>query len=212
MTPADLVSGASAKLGTALDFDGVDDDIGLGNPATLQLTTSFTVSTWLNWRNDKGVGSHYFYAAGIIDTQYWGTNLAISPVGEHQFKEDGEAAIVATTTLSTATWHHVAVVTSTGINASAVKLGRVNTGYMDGLLDEVALYNREVTANEIHKAYKGFGIKLQIAASNCSNGASNAPSCSLSAGWGDSDTPFIGSVQLQRGMKPVIWDRLHTPQ
>jgi hypothetical protein len=49
----------------------------------------------------------------------------------------------------TAGWHHVGVTNTTGVNASAFRLGRTATGYFQGLLDEVRIYDRALSASEM---------------------------------------------------------------
>jgi len=45
---------------------------------------------------------------------------------------------VATTSINTS-WHMVTIKTSTGINASSMKIGKVGAGYMNGVIDEVTI-------------------------------------------------------------------------
>ncbi len=52
------------------------------------------------------------------------------------------------TTLTTG-WHHLAVTDTTGLNVSNLQLGRTATGYFGGLLDEVRLYDRALTPDEV---------------------------------------------------------------
>jgi hypothetical protein len=46
-------------------------------------------------------------------------------------------------------WHHVAVTDTTGPNASTFRLGRASSGYFQGLLDEVRIYDRALTPGEV---------------------------------------------------------------
>jgi hypothetical protein len=50
-------------------------------------------------------------------------------------------------------WHHVVITDGTGVNATAVDIGRAGSNYFDGILDEVRFYTRELTATEINKLF-----------------------------------------------------------
>jgi len=169
----------------AVEFDGTDDYINGGY-------VGFGVQTVMFWINHSSPLS-----GDEILALNASQSIAIA-VSTGEITAPGFASPVIYVDGSTDSavlssgWHHVAVVTGIGILASGVNLGRIGTSYMAGKLDEVALYNREVMSSEIEKIYNGAGIKFQIAASDCSNGANNAPNCFANAGWGDSDTPFVG--------------------
>lgn len=49
----------------------------------------------------------------------------------------------------TSGWHHVAITDTTGVNASALQLGRVGIGYFDGAIDEVRAYNRVLSIDDV---------------------------------------------------------------
>jgi hypothetical protein len=51
-------------------------------------------------------------------------------------------------------WHHVVIVDTSGVNASAMNIGRVSSSYLNGLLDDVRIYNRELSRDEINRLYK----------------------------------------------------------
>jgi len=50
-------------------------------------------------------------------------------------------------------WRHVVITTGTAVNASAVKIGKGGTSYMNGLIDEVRIYNRALSPAEIKRLY-----------------------------------------------------------
>jgi len=180
---------ASGNLGTddytALEFDGTDDYVSINNTVTGIKTVMF----WINHSSPTaGDVIMEFNGSQSISIEASSGDIITTGITSPAIYVDGSAASAA---LSTG-WHHVTVVTSTSITGTNINLGRVVTGYMTGLLDEVALYSTEISANRIHKAYMGTGIRFRIAASSCENGAENS-SCTSNAGWGDSGTPFIGS-------------------
>jgi len=50
-------------------------------------------------------------------------------------------------------WHLVTVTTATGINASAVNLGKISTSYLTGKLDDVRFYNKVLSSSEVQALY-----------------------------------------------------------
>jgi hypothetical protein len=61
MTAANWVDG---RIGKAIDFDGADDYIRLGNPASLQIAGQITISAWVNTRVIPGAQIHNIAAHG----------------------------------------------------------------------------------------------------------------------------------------------------
>lgn len=49
LTNSPTWSGSGGKIAGALSFDGTDDYVDVGNPASLQITGSVTLSAWINW-------------------------------------------------------------------------------------------------------------------------------------------------------------------
>src|SRR3990172_10618379 len=60
---------------------------------------------------------------------------------------------VATTAITQDVWQLVTVTTDTAINADQFYVGRQDTNYFDGTMDEVRLYNRVLSPAEINKLY-----------------------------------------------------------
>ncbi|MDZ7611400.1 MAG: LamG-like jellyroll fold domain-containing protein [Candidatus Moranbacteria bacterium] len=59
-------------------------------------------------------------------------------------------------------WHHVVITDTTGVTASALDLARVSTDYFDGALDEIRLYDRVLSSDEISKLYRHGKRTLQL--------------------------------------------------
>ncbi|MEA3495868.1 MAG: LamG domain-containing protein, partial [Bacteroidota bacterium] len=121
-----------------LDFDGTDDyvDIGIG-PSTVQ-----TVELWINPASTSEYcidlnGSAYIWVSTGTLTATGFTSPTIYVNG------------VASTAISLNEWQHIAVTTSTGINASNFDIGRKTTDYFDGKIDEVKLWDDVRTKAEI---------------------------------------------------------------
>ncbi|MBI2610307.1 hypothetical protein HYW53_04050 [Candidatus Giovannonibacteria bacterium] len=58
-------------------------------------------------------------------------------------------------------WHLVVVSTDTALNASAVNIGRISSGYFGGSIDDVRIYNRALSGEEIKRLYK-IGTTLKV--------------------------------------------------
>ena len=132
----------------ALVFDGNGDYVDVGNVATGVQSISF-------WIEVDDITSHTDYAIDLNGTDYIKivngevtVNNISSPV-YYVNNISGERSIG-----SINAWYHVAVTTTTGINASDVDIGRVEgIGYLDGRIDQVRIWNDVRTATEIKANY-----------------------------------------------------------
>jgi|TARA_B100002003_G_scaffold136993_1_gene126566 hypothetical protein len=132
----------------ALVFDGNGDYVDVGNAATGVQSISF-------WIEVDDITSHTDYAIDLNGTDYIKivdgevtVNNISSPV-YYVNSISGERTIG-----SIDAWYHVAVTTTTGINASDVDIGRVEgIGYFDGRIDQVRIWNDVRTATEIKTNY-----------------------------------------------------------
>lgn len=52
-------------------------------------------------------------------------------------------------------WHHVVITTGTAVNANAVYMGKIGTGYLNGILDDVRVYTQRLTAQDALDIYNG---------------------------------------------------------
>jgi len=57
--------------------------------------------------------------------------------------------------VGTGSWYYVTVTDSEGVSASALKLGHAGARYFDGILDEVRIYDRVLTADEVSQLANG---------------------------------------------------------
>jgi hypothetical protein len=163
----------SGLFGSALDFDGVNDYVDCGANTSLDITAKVTLSAWVKTR-DSG-NSQYNPFVGKGDTSYAlqhqnGNNIEffIYDAGAWPY-----ARMTGVTSSFNGTWHHVAgtydgselkvyvdgllrgTTAHTGAIATstyAVSMGRNSqqtTRYYEGLIDEVRIYNRALSASEI---------------------------------------------------------------
>ena len=169
----------AGKYGNALAFDGMTSYVDLGNPIPLQLTGSMTWSAWVfatgNPPNDgqiiaKSAGSDGWQLKTTPDTGPHTFGVAVSPNGSTL------AQRYSTTTRVLNTWYHVAGVYNAtaqtldiyvngvldnGVLSGTVPAALVNSPqnvnigrrpagyYFQGIIDEVRIYNRALSAAEI---------------------------------------------------------------
>jgi fibronectin type 3 domain-containing protein len=157
---------ASGRFGSALSFDGINDRVDVADSNSLDLTTGMTLEAWVRpaasgWRTallKEGTGSLAYALYASTDTN--------RPSTEIQAETRGPAALPAST------WSHLsstydgatlrlyvngAEVSSRAVSGSiAVSSGALRIGgnalwgeYFSGLIDEVRVYNRALTAAEI---------------------------------------------------------------
>jgi len=179
-----LVNGATYGTGIinqGFSLDGVNDYVDLPN-GTFAPTGDFSISCWINVNTLSG----WFLNFGDYST----TEGIVCYIISNKFTvvvADGTAQVTqATSTASTATWYHF-VFTSSSTNGTnlylnnsldktlplntktptygATEFARIgaranNSNYVNGVIDEVALFNRELSASEVTELYNsGSGLQ-----------------------------------------------------
>jgi len=184
----------TGKIGGALSFDGVDDNVALGSPTTLDDITVKTITAWI--KLDSFGGGGY---GRIIDKEDCGTGTCA-----WLFSVDGDTNSLAylqhfttdyflwssspTNSMTTGAWYHVAVIYDNsgasndpifyinGVLQTATeeltgsgtrKSDAANNAYIgnnaqgaqvvadfDGLIDDVRVYNRALSSQEILSLYQ----------------------------------------------------------
>ena len=182
----------NGKRGKALLFDGSNTYVSAPSSASLHPTSAVTVSAWVRantWANDRRI-----VATGDTVTGYEllsnGRSL-LSWYVENVTEIDGPLP-------STGEWHHIVgsytgstntlyidgVVAafegaSGGINPTTNNLfigassaDGPSTDHFDGLIDEVRIYNRGLSATEVAKLYGSGAVKFTTNSSELDNGSS----------------------------------------
>ena len=132
-------TGTWTTTGPAYDFDGTDDLITIGNVGTTAKTLSFwvnldsTTESILEETDDVGVS----VSTGTMSYGSW-DNCFI----------DG----VDTDTITTG-FHSVILTSTTNVDVSALRLGLVNTTYLDGQISGLKVFNRELSSGEVEYLY-----------------------------------------------------------
>jgi Concanavalin A-like lectin/glucanases superfamily len=175
------------KLGQALSFDGANTYVDVGNPASLSITGSITLSAWVMLHNtnpDDAViiskrGSSGSLGYKLAETLDQGPNQA-----QLTLSQDGTADTTSygATTLKTNTWYHIVGVYDTSVpsvhiyvngvlddgnmgpapssihnTTATAEIGRDQGGgatNIDGIIDDVRIYNRALSAHEVQQLYQ----------------------------------------------------------
>ncbi len=165
------------KIGQGFKFDGVDDYVSVGNNTVLAPTTAVTISAWVKPLR-KVDSSHYsaitsrgsvnylfmirhggvvvFYLPGV---QNWVTNDGAKDLFDGQWHHalvtyDGsfQRLYIDTTLISSS-----AITGNITSNSNTTLIGRDTTGAsnfnFNGLLDDVRIYNRALSATEVRQLY-----------------------------------------------------------
>src|SRR3989338_6370962 len=186
-------SPAIGKIGQALKFNGTNSYVSIGDNSSLNLSTSFTVSAWTK-RNNGAVADDQIYVSGT-QSGYWGIYRDATKLA---FYERGIAGYTANTTLKDDVWYHVVVVKNgdgannlrfyiNGVTDGSASVGSVSLPSgekrigcwsegagsnvdFDGLIDDVRIYNRALSAGEVTQLYNIGKAKANVSNAVISNG------------------------------------------
>ncbi len=175
---AKFIEYVPGKSGNALEFDGEDDYVEIPDDSSLRFTSASDVSIvfWAKLEDDAGWIIHNRDDPG--GTAYW--QIELRPDGNvwSQWRTGATSHIAqSTTSVTDGGWHHMAVVyrgseTNTIIyidgefedeatssisgnlyESNTLKMGGYNTEWVNGTIDEVAIYNRALSQEEIQVHY-----------------------------------------------------------
>jgi len=167
-------SPVAGKIGQGLKFDGVDDYV--TTPYSIDLDNALTVSLWVKIA-DTTHNNYTFVSAITSASNYWVLLHRADKSGvtlQTQTLLFGKTT--PTTNMTANTWTHVvltknsgttvaiyqngvqitnAAIVSGGFAAVSLHIGELNAAnYLNGSLDDVRIYNRALSANEITQLYK----------------------------------------------------------
>jgi uncharacterized repeat protein (TIGR02543 family) len=174
---------APGKLGTAFSFDGVDDYVLVPDSSSLDVSSGLTIEAWLKTSGTADyarIVSKYYYNPGTPGNNN-GYGFGFDTGGTMRCDiGDGSgsyAYALNSTVVADGRWHHAAVVFSPsqatvyvdGVAGTPVTLNGFapNTTeplylgqdpaaagrFYTGLLDEVSIYNRALSASEVQAIY-----------------------------------------------------------
>ena len=197
---------ANGRIGAALDFDGVDDQVNVPDANSLDLTNGMTLSAWVNPRALNGAWRTVIFKEGTGDLVYglYGQDNTPVPAGSMN-ANGGIRSLRGTSQVPLGTWTHLAysydgaaerlfvdgqqVASVARGGAIATSTGQLRIGgnslwgeRFSGLIDEVRVYQRALSQAEVE-------ADMNTSVSTPDESAPSAPS-SLTA------TGAIGRVSL----------------
>ncbi len=147
---SNLAAGSArpGRTGQGLLFNGTSDTVSLGNVYNGVKTVSFWVkpNTTTQSLIDLNATATVDINAGTVR----GNNFTTPTI-----YVDG----AATATFPDTEWHHIAVTTATGINASAAYIGQIASAYFGGTIDDIRFYSDALTATQVADLYRASSAK-----------------------------------------------------
>jgi hypothetical protein len=165
------------KLGQALEFDGVDDNVDVGNDASLDPTTEMSIGVWFK-TGATGVAQTIYYSylsnADAIEFRIRNDKLEVRTNASVSWTSF--PFITGVTNVVDGEWHYGVFVlsnsgqtltlyldgvsdgTTTGDAVSGFspiinRIGKGSTQKFNGMLDDVRVYNRALSADEVKQLY-----------------------------------------------------------
>lgn len=150
---SNLAAGSAVvgRIGQGLVFNGTNDSVSLGNVYNGVKTVAFWVKP--NTTTQSVIDLNATATVDINAGTVRGNNFATPTV-----YVDG----VATATFPDTGWHHIAITTATGINASAAYLGKIASNYLGGTLDDIRFYSNELSLIQVADLYRSSGAKQTV--------------------------------------------------
>ncbi|MDP3640809.1 MAG: LamG-like jellyroll fold domain-containing protein [Nanoarchaeota archaeon] len=191
--------GVPGKIGTALRFTKPGDRIDVASSPTLNITDGMAIALWVNLARTTHAGWNYF----VYDTGFKYEFGIYATDMKPRFKPYNTAGtgfeVAAANALMADRWYHVVTMRNgTGVNlyvngmleasrndfsgelrgnAEPVRIGGdTGAGYFNGTLDEVAIWNRSLSAQEITDLYTRGTIRLNFTVRSCDDTACSGES------------------------------------
>ncbi len=162
---------ATGRVGQAFSLDGVNDYVAIPFATNLNLapTGAFTLAAWVQ---PQPRGQFQAVVVKSPTSGIWDWGLYVDPTGHVVSGRNGNLTVSSSTVVQAGQWIHAAVTYSNGTwqlymngvlestatgalitqSTGGLALGRTgdaNSGYSQGLIDEVRLYSRVLTPGEL---------------------------------------------------------------
>lgn len=205
------------KFGSCLIFDGVNDYVDIGNDASLNYVSGnpLTVEGWFYSNGD--------WQGGLVGKHPWAYLLANYDANNLQLFVDGITRLL--TTVPKNQWVHIAIsydgasgiMYVNGVQSGASEtfsipsstaqnyIGYDNRGYyFKGTIDEVKIWNRSLTADEVKAEYELSTKKLKVTGSTDYIAQSTNVTVVLANPDGTTDFDDIKVNHDDKGLKLII--------
>ncbi|MCK9379229.1 MAG: LamG domain-containing protein, partial [Candidatus Moranbacteria bacterium] len=134
---------AIGKKGQALSFNGTTDFVDAGDVGSGIQTISFWVKT------DDATSRKIINIDGTDQIEIDGAgNVLATSFPDATVYVDGAVSPAVDTS-----WHFVTITDAVGVNASTFQIGQVASSFFDGIIDEVRIYNRAFSSDEVLRLY-----------------------------------------------------------
>ena len=140
MNTDDQVAG---QINGSLDFNGTDNYINIGDAYNGVKTISF-------WLKPDDATDRMILDIDATDYIKINANSKIEPINFTSPIIYVDGTIASSTDTN---WHYAVIVSTTGVNASAMNISKVATSYFDGTIDEVRISSTARTAGWIETEY-----------------------------------------------------------
>lgn len=189
------LSSAAGKLGTGLSFDGSSQAVSIGNTTQTQLGSGGTVEAWI--KSTTTTGS---LAAIAKSSNFW---LGLGNGKASVYDWTSGVTTSDTTVIADNSWHHIAMTLNSGVangstlyvdgspkqtfiwtpasQTGSLVIGAVYNGstygqYFNGVIDQVKVFNRILSADEIQAEYAAqtAGVASGLSLGTITPGISNA--------------------------------------
>jgi hypothetical protein len=133
-----------------LDFDGVDDYVGIGTAINNINAVSFWIKPTSTSQSilDLDGGTHNISISGG----------AVTATGFNTYYVDGQL----NGTISDTNWHNITAISNTAFNSTtAFTIGKINTNYYSGNIDDVKIYNYIPTDEQIKLDYNNGAVNFR---------------------------------------------------
>jgi len=177
-TPPQWIDG---KFGKALSFDGMDDYVKVPDSASLDITDEIAIAAWIKWQGGAGGATT---SKSIVDKR--NCYVVDIGHTEHKVKfwiytDTWKNSNPSTTSVDDGNWHYIVgvydgsniiiYVDSVAENNNNIGAETISTSienlfvgsregqrqYFNGIIDEVRIYNRALSEEEISDLYNNYG-------------------------------------------------------
>ncbi len=152
----------------SMDFDGLDEYVGLGNPIDLQITGAFSFSCWVNTTSTNYEGI-YFKGNSVALNDIYIRRQNNGTV--RMFVNGTSINVTSSTTVNDGNWHHIMCVyvpstsmtiyidgiqdaqnttsipSSINNNYGNISIGEGGGQFFNGKIDEASIFNNDQSAN-----------------------------------------------------------------
>jgi hypothetical protein len=227
---ATLTTDRFGNTDKAYNFDGVDDFINISATNGLSPSNGLSMAAWIKWNGSNGITNHQYIFQiapnpnGYITINDDGT-LAVNVLNCNCSTDIGIDSVI-----NFNTWYHVVLTydLSLGemmmylngnligqttenifsyytVNNTPSRFGNYyfNSHYFKGLLDDVALYNRALTPQEINDLYNSTICSNDLTISPIVNSIQTGNTANFYATTSDANSTFIWQSDFGQGFQTL---------